>query len=60
MWLVRRADDQLYVPIVLKSGSLNLLEPSRPVQAYTGIAILLFLCWYCPKYVCSAQFFVVS
>jgi len=25
------------VPIVLKSGSLNLLEPSGPVQACNGI-----------------------
>ena len=31
----------LHVPIVLKSGSLNLLEPSGPVQAYTGIALPL-------------------
>ena len=29
------------MPIVLKSGSLNLLEPSGPVQACTGIALLL-------------------
>jgi len=28
------------VPIVLKSGSLNLLEPSGPVQAYSGIGLL--------------------
>ena len=28
----------LHVPNVMKSGSLNLLEPSRPVQACTGIA----------------------
>jgi len=27
-----------HVPIVLKSGSLNLLEPSGPVQACNGIA----------------------
>jgi len=27
-----------YVPTVLKSGSLNLLEPSGPVQACNGIA----------------------
>jgi hypothetical protein len=26
-----RADNHLHVPIVLKSGSLNLLEPSGPV-----------------------------
>jgi hypothetical protein len=28
---VRRADNHLHVPTVLKSGSLNLLEPSGPV-----------------------------
>ena len=27
------------MPTVLKSGSLNLLEPSRPIQAYNGIAL---------------------
>jgi len=32
----------LYVLIVLKSGSLNLLEPSGPVQACNGIALPLF------------------
>jgi hypothetical protein len=36
---VRRADNHhLQVPIVLKSGSLNLLDPSGPVQACKGIA----------------------
>ena len=30
---------RLHVPIVLKSGSLNLLEFSGPVQAYNGIAL---------------------
>jgi hypothetical protein len=29
----------LHVPIVLKSGSLNLLEPSGPVKACNGIAL---------------------
>jgi len=29
------------VPTVLKSGSLNLLEPSGPVQACNGIALPL-------------------
>ena len=29
----------LHVPIVLKSGSLNLLEPSGPVHVCTGIAV---------------------
>jgi hypothetical protein len=37
---VRRADK---LPIVLKSGSLNLLEPSGPVQACNGIALPLSL-----------------
>jgi hypothetical protein len=31
------------VPIVLKSGSLNLLEPSGPVKACIGIALPLLL-----------------
>jgi hypothetical protein len=31
------------VPIVLKSGSLNLLEPYGPVQACNGIASLLYI-----------------
>jgi len=29
----------LHVPIVLKSGSINLLEPSGPVQACNGTAL---------------------
>jgi len=29
----------LHVPIVLKYGSLSLLEPSGPVQACNGIAL---------------------
>jgi hypothetical protein len=33
----------LHVPIVLKSGSLSLLEPSGPVQACNGIAVPLAL-----------------
>ena len=28
-----------HVPIILKSGSLSLLEPSEPVQACDGIAL---------------------
>ena len=41
-WPVRRADKpcHFHVPIVLKSGILNLLEPSGPFQACTGIAYL--------------------
>jgi len=36
-----RADSilNLHMPIVLKSGSLSLLEPSGPVQACNGIAL---------------------
>ena len=33
----------LNVPIVLKSGSLNLLEHSGPVQAYNGIAFIVLV-----------------
>jgi hypothetical protein len=29
------------VPIVLKSGSLSLLEPSGPVKAFNGISLPL-------------------
>jgi hypothetical protein len=32
---------RLHVPTVLKCGSLNLLEPSGPVQACNGIALPL-------------------
>ena len=35
---MRRADS-LHLANVLKSGSLNLLEPSGPVQACNGIAV---------------------
>ena len=34
----------LHVLTVLKSGSLNLLEPSGPVQVCNGIA--LYVIWY--------------
>jgi hypothetical protein len=33
----------LYAPIVLKSASLKLLEPSGPVEACNGIALPLSL-----------------
>ena len=36
---MRRADNHLHVPNVLKSGRLNLLEPSGPIQACNGIAL---------------------
>ena len=38
---VKKRPYHLHVPIVLKSGSLNLLEPSGPVQACNGIALPL-------------------
>jgi len=38
------------VPIVLKSGSLNLLEPSGPVQACNGIALPFILSDLWPPY----------
>jgi len=31
------------VPIFLKSGSINILEPSGPVQACNGIALITYL-----------------
>jgi len=37
------------VQIVLKSGNLNLLEPSGPVQACNGIALPLPLYLYLSK-----------
>ena len=42
---MRRADNlcHLHVPIVLKSGSLNLLEPSGPVQACNETVYLYLL-----------------
>jgi hypothetical protein len=36
------------VSIVLKSGSLNLLEPSGPFKAYNGIALTITLNNYTP------------
>jgi hypothetical protein len=45
---VLRADNfyHLHVPIVIKSGSLNLLEPSGPVKVCNGIALPLPLTHY--------------
>ena len=46
-WRVKAADAygwqtyHIHVPTVLKSGSLNLLEPSGPVQSCNGIALPL-------------------
>jgi hypothetical protein len=31
--------NQIHVPIALKCGSLNLLETSGPLEAYTGVAV---------------------
>ena len=41
------------MPIVLKSGNLNLLEPSGPVQACNGIVLpFLFIdCASCQNYI---------
>ena len=36
-----RQSYHFHVPIVLKSGSLNLLEPSGSVQASNGVALPL-------------------
>jgi hypothetical protein len=47
-WRVKTAGAQgwqpyhLHVPIVWKSGSLNLLEPQAPVQSRIGIALPTF------------------
>ena len=38
-WGVKVKPDHLHVPMVLKSGNLNLLKPSGPVQACNGIAL---------------------
>jgi len=38
---VSTAENHFYVPTDLKSGSLNLLESSAPVQACNGIALPL-------------------
>ena len=35
--------DNIYVPILLKSGSLKLLELSWPVLSYAGIALSLYM-----------------
>jgi len=40
-WCVGLTNYHLHLSSVLKSGSLNLLEPSEPVQACTGITLTL-------------------
>jgi hypothetical protein len=48
-WVVKEAGAfgwqpyRYHMPIVMKSGSLNLLEPSGLVQACNGIALPFFL-----------------
>jgi hypothetical protein len=39
-WCIGLKPYYLHVLIVLKSGSLNLLEPSGPLQACNGIALI--------------------
>jgi hypothetical protein len=41
MYMEGKINININVPTVLKSGSLNLLEPSGPVKACNGIALLL-------------------
>jgi hypothetical protein len=46
-WGVKAAERQIYqlhVPIVLKSESLDLLEPSGPVQACNGFSLPISVC----------------
>ena len=43
---------------VLKSGSLNLLEPSRPVQAFNGIALPLPLTFFILLIISSDSFYI--
>jgi hypothetical protein len=53
---VRRAD-HLLVPIVLKCGSLTLLETLGPVQACNGIALPFLLPLYELHYVELRNFY---
>jgi len=41
----------IHVPIVLKSGSFKLLEPSGPVQACNGIALTFTVLYRKPVFV---------
>jgi hypothetical protein len=42
---MRRADNltTFFVPIVIKTGSLNILEPSGPVMTCNGIAFAVYI-----------------
>jgi len=48
------------VPTVLKSGSLNLLEPSGPVHTCNGIAVPLPLPLLCREFHFTALFFGIA
>jgi hypothetical protein len=53
---VHRAEPcHLHVPIVLKSGSLNLLEPYGPVKACNGIALPLDVIQCVQKVLCARR-----
>jgi hypothetical protein len=42
----------------MKSGNLNFLEPSGPLQACDGTALpILFLCLYYACYICNVTYF---
>ena len=47
----------LHAPIVFQCGSLNLLQPSGPVQACNGIALPYLEDWYCTLLQKSANFY---
>ena len=49
----------LYVPIVLKSGSLNLLEPSVPVQACIGTDLPFIFLELFDRFCCTVPIFVI-
>jgi len=36
----------------MKSGNLNFLEPSRPLQACNGTDVCMYVCVYIYMYVC--------
>ena len=49
---MRKADNlPPYRAVVMKSGSLNFLEPSGPAQACYGRALLYFFTFYLYSYV---------
>jgi len=44
MWPVRKADSlTIFCAIVMKSGNLNFLEPSGPLQACNGTDLPFYL-----------------